>query len=270
MPQGLYLFCLARLSRLPSPLPEGTGLDGQSPLEVAGYQDLAAVLSPVSLEDFCGTGAEERMRDLTWIGPRVIRHQEVVAGVMRHSPVLPARFGTIFSSPASLTEVLRRCHHTIAGFLDCITDTEEWAVKGMLDRSGAKEKMFSLKLAEEADRLDALSPGKRYFQEQRLRAGCDQDLQHWLKDVARELWAGLRDYAADVRERRVLSREGSGRDQDMVWNWAFLVPVAVMPAFLARVRKAGAQCAHRGLTLECTGPWPPYSFTPALDLEPET
>ena len=270
MPQGLYLYCLARLSRLPSPLPEGPGLDGQSPLEVASYQDLAAVLSPVSLEDFCGPEAEERLQDLTWIGPRIIRHQEVVAGVMRHSPVLPARFGTIFSSPASLTEVLRRHHHTIAGFLERVTDQEEWAVKGMLDRSGAKEKLFSIKLAEEADRLGALSPGQRYFQEQRLRAGCDQDLQHWLKDVSRELWTGLRDYAADVRERAVLSRKASGSDQDMVWNWAFLVPVAVMPAFLARVREAGAQYAHRGLTLECTGPWPPYSFTPALDLEPET
>ena len=52
---------------------------------------LAAVWSPVPVEDFCGPAAEERLRDLTWIGPRVIRHQEVVAGVMRHSPVLPVR-----------------------------------------------------------------------------------------------------------------------------------------------------------------------------------
>ena len=270
MPQGLYLYCLARLSRLPTPPQEGTGLDGQSPLEVASFQDLAAVWSPVQVEDFCGPEAETRMRDLTWIGPRVIRHQEVVAGVMRHSPVLPARFGTIFSSPAGLMEVLRRRHHTIAGFLERITDQEEWAIKGMLDRSGAKEKLFSRKLAEEADGLGALSPGQRYFQEKRLRAGCDHDLQHWLKDVSRKLWAGLRDYGADFRERSVLSREATGSDQDMVWNWAFLVPIAVMPAFLARVREAGAQCAHRGLTVACTGPWPPYSFTPALDLEPET
>ncbi|MFA4902384.1 MAG: GvpL/GvpF family gas vesicle protein [Desulfobaccales bacterium] len=269
MPQGLYLFCLARLNRLPSIL-KAKGLDGQSPLEVAGYQDLAAVLSPVSLEDFCGPDAETRLQDLTWIGPRVIRHQEVVAEVMRHSPVLPARFGTIFSTPQSLNEVLKRHHDTVAGFLDRITDQEEWAVKGMLDQAGAKAKLFSLKLAKEGDRLAALSPGLRYFQEQRLRAECDQELQLWLKDVCQELWVSLREYAADVRERRLLSREASGSDQDMVWNWAFMVPQTAVPAFLARVRDAGAQYAHRGLAIDCTGPWPPYSFTPALNLEPET
>ena len=67
--QGIYLYCLARLSRLP-PLPlEGQGVDGQNSLAVATCQDLAAVWSPVPLADFCGPEAEERMRDLTWIGP---------------------------------------------------------------------------------------------------------------------------------------------------------------------------------------------------------
>ena len=58
----------------------------------------------------------------------------------------------------------------IDGFLKRITDQEEWAVKGLLDRHGAQEKLFSLKLAREAESLEALSPGKRYFEEQRLRA----------------------------------------------------------------------------------------------------
>ena len=159
--------------------------------------------------------------------------------------------------------------HMIAGFLERITDQEEWAVKGMLDRSGAKEKLFSLKLAQEADRLGALSPGKHYFQEQRLRAACDQELQQWLQEVCRELWSDLRDYAAEVRERHLLSRKATGSDKDMVWNWAFLVPEKGVPGFQARIRKANAQYADRGLMLECTGPWPPYSFCPALDMEPE-
>jgi hypothetical protein len=268
MKPGLYLFCVARHSRLPSHL-EAKGLDGQSSLEVAGYHDLAAIFSTMPLADFCGPEAEARLRDLTWIGPRVIRHQEVVAQIQRHSPVLPARFGTIFSSRQGLTEVLRRHHDPIAEFLDRITDQEEWAVKGMFDQAAAKAQLFSLKLAEEVERLGALSPGKRYFQEQRLRADCDQELQRWLKDVCHKLWADLKDYAADVKERRLLSREASGCEQDMVWNWAFMVPVTAVPAFLARVRAAGARNADRGLSLECSGPWPPYSFTPALDLEPE-
>ena len=269
MPQGHYLYCLARLSRLP-PLPlEGKGVDGQSPLEVAIFQDLAAVWSPVPLEDFCGPEAEARLRDLTWIGPRVIRHQEVVAGVMRHSPVLPARFGTIFSSMANLEKVLQRHSDTIAGFLTRLTDQEEWAVKGLLDRPGAKEKLFSLKLAREAASLEALSPGKRYFEEQRLRAACDQELPRWVQEVCREVWTRLRDYAAEARERRLLSREATGSDKDMVWNWALLMPRQAVGGFQALIQDVNAQYAECGLVVECTGPWPPYSFCPALDMEPE-
>jgi hypothetical protein len=269
MKQGIYLYCLARLSQLP-PFPlEGKGVDGQSPLEVAIFQDLAAVWSPVPVEDFCGPEAEERLGDLTWIGPRVIRHQEVVAGVMRHSPVLPVRFGTIFSSQANLEKVLERHSDTIAGFLERLADQEEWAVKGMLDRPGAKDKLFSLKLALEAESLEALSPGKRYFEEQRLRAACDQELKRWLQEVCRTLWTELRDYAAEVQERRLLSRETTGSDQDMVWNWALLMPRQVVGGFQALIKDVNARYADRGLRLEMTGPWPPYSFCPALDMEPD-
>ena len=265
MPQGLYLFCLARFSLLP-PL-KGKGLDGQGPLQVAPFQDIAAVWSPVSLEEFCGPTAEERMRDLAWIGPRVIRHQEVVAGVMRFSPVLPARFGTIFSSQANLDKVLRQHHDTVAGFLERMTGQEEWAVKGMLDRAGAKERLLALWLAQEADRLGALTPGKRYFQEQRLRAGCDGKLEQWLKEVCQELFTDLRSYAADLRERRLLSREATGSDKDMILNWALLMPRPAVAYFRARIQAANLRYAECGLVLECTGPWPPYSFSPPLDME---
>jgi hypothetical protein len=268
MLQGLYLFCLARLSRLPLLALEGKGLDGQCPLEVASFQDLAAVWCRVPVEDFCGPDAEERLGDLAWIGPRVIRHQEVVAGVMRHSPVLPTRFGTIFSSAANLIKLLQAHQDTIAGFLERIAGREEWAVKGLLDRSGAKGRLFSLKQARDAELLGALSPGKRYFQEQRLWAACDQELQRWLQEVCRKLWDDLRDYAAEILERRMLSRETTGSDKDMVLNWAFLVPEKALAGFQARVRDANAQYSDRGLVFECTGPWPPYSFTPALDMEP--
>ena len=269
MAQGLYLYCLARLSRLPPPPLLGPGVDGWNSLAVATYQDLAAVWSPVPVEDFSGPEAEERLQDLTWIGPRVIRHQEVVAGVMRHSPVLPVRFGTIFASLANLEKVLQRHSGTIAKFLERLTDQEEWAVKGMLDRAGAKDELFALKLAREGERLTALSPGKRYFEEQRLRAACDQELQRWLQKVCREVWTDLRDYAAENQERRLLSRETTGSDHDMVWNWALLIPRPAVGGFKARIQEVNAQCADRGLRLEVTGPWPPYSFCPALDMEPE-
>ncbi len=267
MSQGLYLFCVARLSRLPSLPLEGQGLEVQSPLQVTSFQDLAAVWSPVPVEDFCRPEAQKWLGDLIWIGPRVLRHQEVIAGVMRHSPVLPARFGTIFTSAGNLERVLQTHHDPIDGFLERVAGQEEWAVKGLLDRSRAKEKLFFLKLTEEAQHLDGLGPGKRYFEEQRLRAVCDLELPRWLLKVCLEVWSSLRGYAAEVRERRPFSREASGSPKDMVLNWAFLVPGQDVPAFKARIHEADARYADWGLELESSGPWPPYSFTPTLESE---
>lgn len=269
MSQGLYLYCLAKLSRLAAFSLGSQGLDGQNSLTLATYQDIAAVWSPVPVEDFSGPEGEARLQDLNWITPRVLRHQEVLAGVMRLSPVLPAQFGTIFASLDNLEKVLRRHHNIIAQCLDRLTDQEEWAVKGMMDRSATQEKLFSLKLAQEAEKLAGLMPGKRYFAEQRLRAACDQELQQWLQKVCREAWADLRTYTTEARQRRLLSRQATGSDQDMVWNWAFLVPAANVPALKAGIRDANALYAEYGLQLDCTGPWPPYSFTPTLEMEAE-
>jgi hypothetical protein len=268
MTAGVYLFCLARLNRLPPPL-DGKGLDGKSPIQVVAFADLAAVCCSVPLKDFCGPEAEDRLQDLTWIGPRILRHQKVVAEVMGYSPVLPARFGTIFSSPVVLQEVLQRHHDIIAGFLGQVTNQAEWAVKGMLDRALAQEKLASRRLVKAAKQMEGLSPGRRYFQEQRLRAGCAQDLQEWLQKIGRELWTELGGEAAAGRERRPLSREASGSDKDMVWNWAFLVADEAVAGFKARIQEANARYADRGLALEFTGPWPPYSFTPVLELPAE-
>ena len=53
------------------------------------------------------------------------------------SPVLPARFGTIFASRDSLEQRLDEHRDAILAFLDRVTDQEEWAVKGYLDKARA-------------------------------------------------------------------------------------------------------------------------------------
>ena len=264
----IYLFCFARSSLLPAF--EGTGLDGQSPLFLHCFVDITAVASLVSPEEFCGPSAESRMQDLSWVGPRACRHEEVVEQVMHHSPVLPVRFGTIFSSLKSLEERLKEHHGAISEFLDQVVDMEEWAVKGLLDRAKAKEELLAKILAREAGRLASLSPGMRYFQEQRILAGVEKELNGWLKEVCEKAAMDLRRYASDFCERKVLSRKAAESDGDMVLNWAFVVPRRAMADFRAKIDWVNADEAQHGLVFKLSGPWPPYSFSPSLEVEPES
>jgi hypothetical protein len=263
--EGIYLFCFAR-PNVP-PVVNVSGLDDRYLILQWGLGDILAVLSKVSLEEFCGPSAESRMQDLSWVGPRACRHQEVIDHVMRYSPVLPARFGTIFSSVESLEGFVKMHHAAISRFLDGVADKEEWAVKGLMDRAKAKEELLSVILAREAAPLASLSPGARYFQEQRIRAGVEKELKLWLKEICKRVANDLSGYAAGFRERKILSREAAGMDGDMVLNWAFLVPRSVSADFQTRIERANSDHGKQGLAFQLSGPWPPYSFCPPLKME---
>jgi len=262
--EGVYVYCFAD-SVLRS-LTERKGVDGQHTLFPRRFEDVTAVASMVSLEEFCGPSAEPRMQDLSWVGPRACRHEEVVEEVMRCSPVLPARFGTIFSSLDKLDEALKEHHDAISRFLGWVADKEEWGVKGFLDRTKAKNELFSAAVAAKADRLSS-SPGMRYFEEQRIRTEVEKELASWVKMVCKGVGDDLRSLASEWRERKVSSGSVSGAET--VVNWAFLVPRNVTADFRARIDRANGEHGGRGLVFDMTGPWPPYSFCPSLEKESE-
>ncbi len=150
MGDAVYLYCFAHANLLPRL--ESVGIDGEKTLFSFVHNEVAAVLSTVSTIEFCGPGAEERLRDLAWIGPRACRHQAVIVEVMRHSPALPAHFGTIFYSLQSLEDRLRTQHLSIVHFLDRMADKEEWGVKVLCDRRKARQELFHKMISHEEQR----------------------------------------------------------------------------------------------------------------------
>jgi hypothetical protein len=263
--RALYLFCFAR-SDLAGEL-QGSGVDGEHPLSVFRcFPDVCAVVSEVAREDFCGPAAELQMQQLAWLGPRAFRHEEVVEEVMRHSPVLPAGFGTLFSSLESLGGFLDKHREAIAQFLDRVADQEEWSVKGLLDRREAAEALISANLAAQQGQLAALPPGTRYFQEQRIRGGAEKELSLWLNETCRQIAGALRKQASDFCECPVGPHEPAGSGIEVVLNWAFLLPRSATTAFRARIDQLNANHAPQGLVFELSGPWPPYRFVPPLSM----
>ncbi len=260
---GIYLFCLAR--HVVAEGLEGTGIDERFPLEVRKFEgNLAAVSSRVLIEDFCGPEAEARMQDLQWLGPRACRHEAVIEQMMRLSPVLPVRFGVLFSSPEQLAEFVSRHRAGISNFLDSVMGLEEWAVKATLDRARAREHILSEALPPE-DGKCAATPGIRYFQEQRARAQAEKEVNRWLKTVCSRVVEGLSRPASRARQRKVVPRGSEVRGGDPVLNWAFLVAEGQLAAFQSEIGRANADYEPYGLVLEASGPWPPYSFCPSFE-----
>lgn len=260
MNKVLYVYCLAYADRLVAL--EGAGVNGESPVSTQSFQDLGAVLSMVSLEEFSGETAEKNLSDVSWVGPRACRHGEVVAEASRLSPVLPVRFGTIFSSPQALERFMELHYGTIRDFLNKVVDQEEWSVKGVLDRPRAKETILSVCLSAEKARLAELPPGRRYLEEQRLQGRVESELNGWVQQACNTVTNDLRSGVTDVCQRRLLPSGSAGTE--MVLNLALLIPRDATVELLPRIERANTEHAPQGLNFQLSGPWPPYSFSPAL------
>jgi hypothetical protein len=263
---AIYLYCLAR-----SPLElssEDRGMDDQNPLFCQTYQDLVAVVSKVQREEFCGLEAETRMQDLAWLGPRACRHEAVIEKGMRFSPVLPARFATLFSSFESLEEFMKNHHAGIRQFLDGVAGKDEWAVKGIVERKKATQAMFSEKLAGREHELASLSPGARYLFERRLGVEVERELTVSLQEICEELIQDLRLIAAPFLQRPVLSLGTEKETGEMLMNCAFLVPRSAGSDFHKRILEANASHRGSGFNFEVSGPWPAYSFSASLWTSP--
>ncbi len=256
-PTACYLYCLAPARRLRSI--EAAGIDGERAVFVQAFGEVSAACSEVNLEEFCHETAEARLADLAWIGPRALRHERVIEEAMRQAPVLPVRFATLFTSAESLGGLIAEHQEAIIRFFDALGAAREWSVKGCLDREKARQRF----LAESERAAAPCSPGARYLQQKRLLGEADQAVGPWLTAVCQQAAAGLQECAGGFRERPVrISTSAAGAE--VVANWAFLVPPDGESAFAVRLEELREEVEDRGLHYSLSGPWPAYSFAPAL------
>lgn len=260
---ALYLFCFARGDAVRGL--QATAVDGHRPLLTIQHSpDVWAVASEVAREDFSGPAAELHLQQLAWVAPRAVRHEAVLEEVMAHSPVLPLPFGTLFSSAEVLSKFVDQHRETIARFLQRVAGHAEWSVKGWLDRKQALQGLTSTRLAAEQNRLSALPPGTRHFAEQRISRDIESGLGLWLDETRHSVANDLTGYASDFRECALSPRAHSESGAEEVLNWAFLLPASAISSFQERVQQANLDHRPQGLSLQLSGPWPPFRFVPAL------
>ncbi len=240
-----YLYCLT-----PSSLyiqGSAVGTDGLHPISSCTCGAISAVYSEVELREFLGESAEAHVQDLAWLGPSVCRHEAVIERIMTRAPVLPARFATLFSSLDSLEQFLLEQQETITGFFRELGDQQEWAVKGLVDRTGALER-----LSYSAVEGLASSPGTRYFQEKRIKAQLEREFNQSLKVFCRRAAAALGKYSSGFRERKVLAPAAGGNDAEVVLNWAFLIPPLALNDFRTSLERFNDGQTIPGLMLTLT------------------
>jgi len=261
METGIYIFCLSNM-QCPD-FPESSAeLDR---LFLHRHGDLCAIAKRVSLDEFCGPDAERRLEDPAWVTPRAIDHGRVIAEVFRGSPVLPVPFGTLFSSPRVLGDFLDRNADLIKGFFEYAAGCEEWGIKALLDRERLKRSLIeSITQAQSA----AVSPGLRYLRERRADQMANEQSSAWLDQNFKVVVNALDQCATRSCQRRILDDSKQPDRREEVLNLAALLARERVAEFRRLIQAFNHERAEDGLSLALTGPWPPYSFCPALDSPP--
>lgn len=255
--RAIYLYCFARAASTPfiKRLSE--------PVFEYPWEGVSAVCGWTRLKDWSGDEAAVRMRDVRWLTPKAMRHQAVIEAAMRNSPVLPARMGAVFSSFDSLEHFFAVHHQSIAGFLDEMENKDEWAVKVVVDRARLGQWMGSrIRGAHWGGAPSAHQAG--YLAQRQARAAIGREVNHWVTQTLEPILEQLGRCAAASCRRE--SMPAAGGQPHPIFNLAFLVARENLDEFRRCARRATWNHRADGLELALSGPWPPYSFCPTLQM----
>ncbi len=235
-----------------------TGVDEVHAVSLVRSQAVAAVVSPVPLDEFGEQVLREHLDDLAWLERRAHRHEHVLDRVRRQTTLVPMRLCTIYHDEGSVREMLEREHEFLEDALRRLTGRTEWGVKlyavAELSEAAAREPAQRGEPAgDPGSGIDYLmEKQQRHRHQERIEAAVEQHSEHAHLALAR--------VAVEAKLNPVQPRELTHRDEPMVFNGVYLVDDAALEGFTAVVARLGAELAEHGLEPELTGPWPPYNF----------
>lgn len=262
--KGLYLYCFFKG---PSSLPTEMGIDGKNNTFVLSYKALCALVSPVSLDEYNEDVLNQRLNDLKWLTSKIKRHEEIIRYVTGICPVMPVKFGAIYTSSERVLEILRNGYDKFNSFLEFVQDKEEWGIKVYVDEKACGEtiegKNYTLREATEG--ASSARSGEAYFFRKKRERVIQQEVFCLLDNLADELYQQMESWSVDGRINKLLSKEATGRQEEMFLNAAFLLKKTEVELFKQRVDDMAASHASYGLLFEFSGPWPPYNFCPNFE-----
>jgi hypothetical protein len=191
------------------------------------------------------------MENLDWLAEASVHHQRVVSSLAQSSAILPARFGTVFLSQATLENDVRGKKRLLEKDFSRIRGADEWGVK-----------VFAVAPKLELPPSSPARTGKDY-----LKAKAAMLSKRPSKTNVSP--AEFEDFSQELQNIAVEAAEigkVSGGQRGLQWQTSLLLRRADRKKFEAVLRKFSKQWAGTR-QIECTGPWPPYSFVSRSDPE---
>ncbi len=218
---------------------QAEAVDGSAPIEAIRIAGFDAWISRVDRSEFADHLAEN-MENLEWLAMVGVRHQRAVADLAAKAEILPVRFGTVFLSEESLHEHVEGQKKSIQSVFKRIVGAEEWGVKIFRTTAAKAPAMIEASSGTDYLKRKAQTVMPRKKEE-------DPALAEFVKELG------------GVSVEAAPGGHASTGQPNLAWHGSFLVKRTGRKKFEAALKKFTARLADN-YRVECSGPWPPYSF----------
>lgn len=260
-----YVYCV---------VPAGTdlsfdGLVGVDPafeVRVLTSDSADAVLSPVRLSEFSAEALRRNLEDLTWLERVARAHDAVLARALTGEAVVPLRLCTIFAAVEHVGDMLRREQARLLDEFDRVRGHAEWSVKVLADREAVEAAARATASVPAPVSTGSDASGRAYLARKKEDQGLREAVRSMVDAALEQAHARLTDEASMAALLPLQNPELSHRPGQMVFNGAYLVHGSRASSFAQAVREIQEVERYRGLQLELSGPWAPYSFVAATEV----
>ena len=234
----LYLYGMTQ-SRPSAPVRQ-PGVDLESQIEAVDCEGIVCWMSRVSATEFEQSLATN-MENLDWLSTASVAHQRAIAALAQKTDILPARFGTVFRDENSLRKHVRARMPELAKDFKRVKDADEWGVK-------------VFESAPAAATVPKVKSGKDY-----LMAKAAMIPRKNATQIPEEELADFQAALADVAEDTAAPGRISSGQRGLSFQTTLLVKRSNRQPLQSVLKKFSKRWAATR-RIECTGPWPPYSF----------
>jgi len=226
------------------------------------HRGLCAVASKVEESEFDEEGMKKNMADLEWVKANASTHERIIEGVMASADVIPFKFGTLFNTDNSLKAMLEEYGEEFKAILGKLGDKEEWGVKIYCDTEKLKGSVINgeSEILQIENEINSSPPGRAFFLEKKKAELIAQSANAKINEYSQESFELLKELSFEARINKLLPKEVTEREDDMVLNSAFLIGKDEVGDFINMIDTLKMHYENKGFSIDCTGPWPPYNF----------
>ncbi|MBV8719356.1 MAG: GvpL/GvpF family gas vesicle protein [Chloroflexi bacterium] len=216
---------------------------------------LAAAVSDVPADDFEEEPLNTNVRNMAWLAPRAVAHQDVNERLFEASEaIVPLAFGTVFRDDDRVRQLLSEKAKQLQTQLARVRGCAEWVVA--LHALHDPDVNAAAEVRELQGQIAASTPGRAHLLRRQL-ATAERDAARRLRtDAAAQVLEGLRVATVEVFEEPL----PSDTVERPLLRASVLVRRDAEATFMDEVERLRARWPEPTYRLLLTGPWPPYRF----------